>query len=101
MKNKLQEIEDKKQSNKFTKLYAGILFDLIGMISYLVPVYAETIDLIWAPISGILLMKMYKGTTGKVAGIISFIEEAGIFGTDAIPTFTLTWVYTYLIKKEN
>ena len=48
-----------------------------------------------------IIIKMYKGTAGKVAGIISFIEEAGIFGTDIIPTFTLTWVYTYLIKKEN
>ena len=98
MKNKLQESEDKKQSNKFTKLYSGILFDLIGMVSYLIPVYAESIDLIWAPISGILLMKMYKGTTGKVAGIIGFIEELFPF-LDFIPTFTLTWIYTYVYKK--
>ena len=98
MKNKLQINEDKKQSNKYKKLYAGIVFDLIGMISYIIPVYAESIDLIWAPISGILLMKMYKGTTGKVAGVIGFIEEILPF-IDILPTFTLTWFYTYVYKK--
>ena len=98
MKTNLQKSEHKKQSNKFTKLYLGILFDLIGMISYAIPLYAETIDLIWAPISGILLMKMYQGTTGKVAGIIGFIEEVFPF-IDIIPTFTLTWLYTYVYKK--
>ena len=43
-------------------------------------------------------MKMYKGTTGKVAGIIGFIEEIFPF-IDIIPTFTLTWLYTYVYKK--
>lgn len=90
-----KQIQDKNQ-----KLFLSILFDIIGMISYLIPVYAESIDLIWAPISGILLMKMYKGTTGKVAGIIGFIEEIFPF-IDFIPTFTLTWLYTYVYRKNK
>jgi len=42
---------------------------------------------------------MYKGTEGKVAGVISFIEEI-VPGLDIIPTFTIMWFYTYVIKKE-
>jgi hypothetical protein len=44
---------------------------------------------------------MYKGLAGKVAGSISFLEEIGIFGTDFLPTFTLMWIYKYVIKKEE
>ncbi|MEQ3661086.1 MAG: hypothetical protein ACJAYP_000767 [Flavobacterium sp.] len=96
--NKELQLQKKQGQEKTQKLILGILFDLIGMVSYVIPLYAETIDLIWAPISGILLMKMYKGTTGKVAGIIGFIEEIFPF-IDFIPTFTLTWLYTYVYKK--
>ncbi len=44
---------------------------------------------------------MYQGVEGKIASVVSFIEEAGIFGTDLLPTFTLTWIYKYLIKKTG
>ena len=67
------------------------------MLSYVVPVFGETIDLIWAPISGILLVLMFKGTVGKLAGVFGFIEEL-IPMVDIIPTFTITWFYTYIIK---
>ncbi len=93
-------IKPQTKSDKKTKLILGIIFDLIGMLSYIVPVFAEITDVVWAPISVFLMMVMYKGTTGKVAGIISFIEEAFPF-IDFIPTFTLTWVYKYVIKKEE
>jgi hypothetical protein len=43
---------------------------------------------------------MYKGNTGKIAGVLGFLEELILF-TDIIPTFTITWIYTYIIKKEN
>ncbi|WP_339837010.1 hypothetical protein [uncultured Flavobacterium sp.] len=93
-------IQPKVKTDKKTKLILGIAFDLVGMLSYVVPVFAETTDIFWAPISGFIMMAMYKGTTGKVAGIISFVEEAFPF-IDFIPTFTLTWVYKYVIKKES
>jgi hypothetical protein len=85
------------KSDKYSKLFLSLLFDGIGMLSYVVPVFAEPIDLIWAPISGILLMTMYKGTVGKLAGVFGFIEELLPF-VDVIPTFTITWFYTYIIK---
>ncbi len=94
------EVQIKKtKSNKKRDLVLSLLFDGIGMISYLIPVLAEFTDLIWAPIAGLLLLRMYKGTVGTVGGIIVFIEEL-LPGLDFIPTFTLTWIYTYLIKKK-
>ena len=85
------------KSDKASKLILSLLFDGIGMLSYLVPVFAEVTDLVWAPISGILLITMYKGTIGKLAGVFGFIEELVPF-LDFIPTFTITWFYTYVIK---
>lgn len=99
MKNEVKVLENDIKDDKYRKLFLGILFDLVGMASYIIPLYAETIDLIWAPISGFLLMKMYKGTTGKIAGFIGFIEELFPF-SDIIPTFTLTWLYTYVYNKK-
>lgn len=85
------------KNDKISKLFLCLLFDGIGMLSYVVPVFGETIDLIWAPISGILLVLMFKGTVGKLAGVFGFIEEL-IPMVDIIPTFTITWFYTYIIK---
>jgi len=86
-------------SNKMRNLVLGILFDGIGMLSYIIPGVAESIDIIWAPIAGFLMSWMYKGTVGKVAGVFTFLEEIIPF-TDVIPSFTLTWMYTYLLKKQ-
>lgn len=82
------------------KLVLGLIFDFIGMLSYIIPGIAETVDVIWAPISGMLLVAMYKGTTGKVAGVIGTLEELIPF-TDIIPTFTITWLYEYFQDKKN
>ena len=85
------------KNDKMSKLFLCLLFDGIGMLSYAVPVFGEAIDFIWAPISGILLMLMFKGTVGKLAGVFGFIEELTF--VDIIPTFTITWFYTYIINK--
>ena len=85
------------KSDKTSKLILSLLFDGIGMLSYVVPIFAEVTDLFWAPISGILLMTMYRGTIGKLAGVFGFIEELVPF-IDFVPTFTITWFYTYVIK---
>lgn len=87
-------------SLKNRNLILGIIFDAIGMLSYSIPWVLESTDVVWAPIAGYLMTRMYKGTTGKVGGFIAFLEEAIPF-TDVIPTFTLTWIYTYVIKKEK
>lgn len=85
---------------KYRLLFMGLLFDAIGMLSFSIPLIGEFSDVVWAPIAAILLKSMYKGTVGKVGGLLAFFEEL-LPGTDVIPTFTLTWIYTYLIKSKN
>ncbi len=86
------------QNKKQKQLVLSLLFDFIGMFSYTIPFFGEFSDVIWAPISGIILSRMYKGTVGTVGGFLATIEELLPF-TDVIPTFTLTWIYTYWFKK--
>jgi|TARA_B110000902_G_C14163709_1_gene534106 hypothetical protein len=80
--------------NKYKKLGFSIVLDVIGFFTM------TPLDFVWAPISAYLMTKMYKGTKGKIAGIISFLEEIIPFA-DVIPTFTLMWLYTYVFNKDN
>ncbi|MEN8125272.1 MAG: hypothetical protein ABFR32_09080 [Bacteroidota bacterium] len=77
-------------------LILGLVFDGIGMISYIFP----PIDIVWAPLSAYLMIKMYKGNVGKIGGLISFVEEI-VPGLDFFPSFTLTWLYVYKYKKAG
>lgn len=86
--------------NKFLKLFLCLLFDAMGYLSFIIPGIGEFSDVVWAPVSGFLMIKLFKGKAGKIAGIIAFVEEAFPF-TDIVPTFTIMWVYTHLIKSEN
>lgn len=95
-----EDIQLDKVDNRTRDLILGIIFDGIGMLSFSVPMLGEFSDVVWAPLSGFLMLWMYKGTIGKIAGTVSFLEEIIPF-TDVIPTFTLTWIYTYWIKKEK
>ncbi len=81
--------------SKNKKLIFSIVCDLIGMLSYIIPF----IDVFWAPFSVWLMFQLYKGNVAKVGGLISFVEEA-IPGMDFIPSFTLTWLYVYVFKKD-
>jgi len=94
------EVKLEKISNKNRNLILGIVFDGIGMLSFIIPGIGEFSDVVWAPIAGFLMTQMYKGTVGKVGGIFAFIEEIIPF-TDVIPSFTLTWIYKYWIKREK
>ena len=79
---------------KYMKLLLSIILDVIGYFT-IIP-----IDIAWAPISGFIMTRMYKGSKGKIAGIISFLEEIIPF-IDIFPTFTIMWIYTYLISNEK
>jgi len=86
--------------NKYRKLFLGLLFDAIGYLSYLFPGVGEFMDIVWAPLSGWLMTRMYRGKAGKVAGVVTFIEEA-LPGVDFIPSFTLMWMYTFVFNKKE
>jgi len=84
------------KNNKYKLLAIGMVLDAVGYASLLFPV----IDIVWAPLSAYLMTKMYAGKKGKIAAVISFIEEALPF-LDVIPTFTLMWLYTFVFEKNK
>jgi hypothetical protein len=80
-------------NTKYLKLAASILLDLIGFIP------GPIMSLFWAPLAGYIMTKMYKGRKGKIAGLISFLEE--LLPIDIIPTFTIMWIYSYILSKKT
>jgi hypothetical protein len=91
------------EKQKKQRLIAGIIFDLLGVITYIFPGLGEAADLAWAPIAAATFFGMYRGLTGIVGGSFVFIEELFPF-TDVVPTFTLTWLWVYQIngtKNKN
>ena len=87
----------KTKNNKYKNLFLGLILDAIGMLSFAVPLLGDFSDIIWAPLSAWIMTRMYKGKIGQAAGVVSFIEEI-IPGLDVIPTFTIMWFYTYILK---
>ncbi len=90
----------KNKDSKYKDLFMGLLFDAIGMLSFAIPFIGDFSDIIWAPLSAWLMIRMYKGRAGQAAGAVSFIEEI-IPGLDVIPTFTIMWLYTHVFKKSD
>ncbi|MGK4568766.1 hypothetical protein [Flavobacterium sp. 3HN19-14] len=88
------------QDNKSRDLILGLIFDAMGYLSFTIPILGEFEDVIWAPVSAILMVIMYKGPSGKIMGAFDFVEEILPF-TDIIPSFTLMWFYKYVIKKQD
>ncbi len=90
------------KQNKYTKLVLCLLLDLVGYASYLFPGVGEFTDGVWAPIAAYLNYSLFKDQTGIGGSIFTLLEE-GLPGTDFIPSFTLTWAYTYLFtgKKDK
>lgn len=85
------------KKEKYHLLKKGIVYDLIGMLSFSIPVIGEFSDILWAPYAAKKMKEMYPGKKGKIAAIIVFLEEILPY-TDIIPTFTLMWVYTFVIQ---
>lgn len=86
------------KSKRLKYFFLGLLFDLIGGLSFFIPGIGEFSDVIWAPLAGWLMTRMYKGNIGKAAGVFTFLEEI-LPGFDVIPSFTLMWLYTFVIRK--
>ncbi|MGB5437227.1 MAG: hypothetical protein WBM98_15125 [Maribacter sp.] len=90
----------KTKDKKYKTLLLGLLFDGIGMLSFVIPFIGDFADIIWAPLAGWLMTRMYKGKIGQAAGVFTFIEEI-LPGLDVVPTFTIMWIYTYLLKGSK
>ena len=81
---------------KYQKLILSLVCDGLGYVSFIFPPF----DIIWAPLSAYIMTKMYKGREGKVAAAVTFIEEALPF-FDVVPTFSLMWLYTFVLKSRK
>lgn len=90
------------QENKFKLLLLGLVVDAVGVLtsSWVLPGIGEFADIAWAPFTAWLMTRMYKGTAGKVAGVVTFVEEIVPF-VDIVPSFTLMWLYTYVFKGSK
>ena len=75
------------------KLVVSLTIDLIGSMTYLIPVVGEGLDLAWAPIQTILLIAMYESVTPSLK-YVSFLEEILPF-TDIVPTATIGWAVEF------
>ncbi|WP_350285981.1 hypothetical protein [uncultured Croceitalea sp.] len=90
----------KHKDKKLRNLFLGLLFDALGMLSFAIPGIGEFSDVVWAPLAGWLMTRMYKGKLGQAAGVVTFVEEL-VPGLDVIPTFTIMWIYTYLLSGKK
>lgn len=88
------------RDNKIRNLLLSLFLDGIGMLSYIIPGIGEFLDIIWAPIAGWLMARMYKGKLGQAAAVVTFIEEM-VPGLDVIPSFTIMWFYTYILNPSK
>ncbi len=74
--------------------------DVLGMLSYALPVIGEFGDIFWAPISAIIFYISFGGRKGAMGAAINFMEEALPF-SDIVPTFTLGWLYFRFVESKN
>jgi hypothetical protein len=88
---------DKKDDTKWIELIFSIIVDGIGMLSYAYPFLGELLDIVWAPISMIIIGMLYKN--------VWFVAFNGVEEllplTDIFPTVTINWFYYYYIQKRD
>jgi hypothetical protein len=77
-----------------------LLLDAIGMLSFTVPLLGESFDVIWAPVSSLIYLRLFGVKRGWSGSILVFLEEI-LPGTDFIPTFTLTWLLRRYHRPES
>ena len=88
------------QEKEMPSLFACLLMDFLGYATYGIPFIGEFLDILWAPISAIIFMKMFGFRKGFFGGMFSFVEEL-LPGFDFIPTFTISWFIQYFRRTKN
>ena len=87
-------------NKKQPSLIFCILMDVIGYATYAIPFLGEFADILWAPVSSMIFMKIFGGWKGALGGVGNFIEEL-LPGTDFIPSFTIMWFIQNMGRKKN
>lgn len=78
-------------------VYLCVFLDILGLVSYLIPLLGEAEDIAWAPVSAVLFYFLFgKKKFGIMGGLFSFLEQISP-GLDFIPAFTIAW----FIKKRE
>mmetsp|Transcript_67373 Transcript_67373/g.166407 ORF Transcript_67373/g.166407 Transcript_67373/m.166407 type:complete len:132 (+) Transcript_67373:42-437(+) len=79
--------------DKWWKLALSIMIDIMGFMSYFLPVLGEFGDVFWAPISSLLIFQMYGN---PLLSGIALLEE-GLPFTDILPTATIGWLCEFTV----
>ena len=77
-----------------------LLMDLVGYVTYAIPILGEFGDILWAPISAIIFFRTFGGWKGAFGGVFNFAEEI-LPWTDFIPSFTIAWVWQRMGSKKK
>ena len=85
---------------KHLKLGASVVMDLLGMATFLIPGVAELADLVWAPVAAIVHFLLYRSWPGAAGGLVTFVEEI-LPVSDWVPSFTLNWIFHYMIREKK
>lgn len=85
---------------KTPSFFVCVLLDIIGSLTYVIPLIGEWGDVVWAPLSAFLYLRMFGGKNGKIGSIISFIEELLPF-TDFFPTFTTGYIIRRFFENRS
>lgn len=85
-----------RMKRKQPSLSLCIILDLIGCASYIIPGLGELVDIVWAPVSGIIFYILFGSWKGA---LFNFTEEI-LPGTDIIPTFTIAWFLKYFADRK-
>lgn len=86
-----------KKAHGYGGLVLCLVVDFLGMATYALPMVGEAGDVVWAPISAMVIWLMFRSAP---ASIIGLIEEA-LPGTDFIPTATICWIMAYLAPEDE
>jgi len=83
--------------DKWLLLIACLIVDFIGVLSYVILLLGEVVDLWWAPICGFFLQYMFGSMLMSSFGVIEEILPL----TDLVPTATICWCITHLERLER
>jgi len=70
----------------------------VGYASYAIPAFGEGGDTIWGPISGVLILLLFR--QHKKTAIMGVAEELIPF-TDFVPTASIAWLLEYAKKNKK
>ena len=82
--------------NPEVQLALSLMFDAIGMATYLVPLIGEFGDILWAPIQAAYIYGMVgRSKLGVSLAAVGFAEEI-LPLTDFVPSCSITWFIVYV-----